>query len=243
MRLEIDAGNSFIKWRLSAQGQEVSRGRLAKAAFTPTQLAAVVGAVPDAVWVASVLGAAFEQQLSQWCRQHWQLAPCYARTQASCAGVRNSYQQPERMGVDRWLAMVAAFSRRRQCGPGGLVVVDCGSAITIDYLDQNGQHQGGYIIPGLTTMQRSLLRHTAQIRYEAAPLKVSLKPGNNTADAVTQGALFALHALAQRLAQDVGAGEMLITGGDGELFQRFAGVGEYSPDLVLDGLEKVCCDA
>ncbi|MDP1069535.1 type III pantothenate kinase, partial [Klebsiella pneumoniae] len=77
-----------------------------------------------------------------------------------------------RMGVDRWLAMLAAWQRVGQ----SCWVVDCGSAITLDLLDAEGRHQGGYILPGLRLMQQSLLGNTAEVRVDRDVEHYSVAP-------------------------------------------------------------------
>ena len=72
----------------------------------------------------------------------------------------SGYRDPERLGVDRWLALIAARERSKQ----PTVIVDAGSACTIDLLDSEGRHLGGYILPGLTAMGEALVRGTHQIQ-------------------------------------------------------------------------------
>ena len=104
MILQLDVGNSALKWRLRSDGQTLERGRLAAGEGLPS-----VSSAPTAVWVASVADAQSEQQLAQMIGDCWGIAPWFARSSGSACGVINSYQAPERMGVDRWLAMIAGF--------------------------------------------------------------------------------------------------------------------------------------
>lgn len=232
MILEIDAGNTFVKWRCRRDpGAIVASGRWPTGEFGETSLKDCPD-TPQKVWVSSVAGLQFEQQLSGAVASAWGIPVNFARTAAAAAGVRNSYADPARMGVDRWLAMLAAWQRLRQ----PCCIVDCGSAITVDLLDTEGRHEGGYILPGLRLMRQLLEGATAGILVDRDINEFSLLPGRDTSSAVAQGANMAFTALAHWLREWSASRHLLVTGGDGELFCELAGQGEFVPDLVLDGL-------
>ncbi len=235
MILEIDAGNTFIKWRVLDGVRVVCRGRLLTQVLSQAVPAGWPADIAQ-VRVASVAGPLVASLLTGYCRSLWQLEPRFALTSAAAAGVRNSYAEPSRMGVDRWLVMLAAYNKCRQA----CCIVDCGSAITVDYLSADGQHQGGYIIPGLRLMSRSLLANTAEVIVDQDISRFSTEPGCHTSAAVGHGANYLFEALQQRLVRDLRQRPeptaLFVTGGDGELFHRLAGQGNWCPDLVLDGL-------
>jgi type III pantothenate kinase len=240
--LEFDLGNTAAKWRLLRESSVVASGRVNELAALDIPMDEPVAKVR----VASVAGEERERELTRWCAEHLGVAPKFARSSSLCAGVSNAYEEPERLGVDRWLAVIAAFHRH----PEGALVVDAGTALTIDLVDARGEHLGGYILPGLNLMQQSLRQDTARIRYTEAHAP-DLKPGKSTAEAVANGA--ALAAAASVAAARVQARERLgdncaalLTGGDAPLLMRLlgekAGDFAYSPDLVLDGLVLACPD-
>nr|WP_067290797.1 type III pantothenate kinase [Marinobacterium profundum] len=240
MILEIDIGNTFLKWRYACPQQGWVRGRLPSrqleaAGLHEKQFACWPDAISQ-VRVACVAGAAVEALIADYCLKRWSLVAAFARVQAHQAGVRNSYADPSRMGVDRWMAMLAGYHQ----ADGEVCVVDCGSAITIDFVAADGAHRGGYIVPGVRLMASSLLANTAQVIADQAIDEFDLTPGTHTSAAVFHGINFVFDAIAQRLLAQLGSdypgAALLITGGDGELFARLAGQGEYCPDLVLDGL-------
>jgi len=233
MIVEIDVGNTFLKWRLRdhADGSLCSGRALTQDPLEP--LFAQWGGAVDAVWIASVASDAFDRRLAERLVASGYPVPRFARTEAAAAGVTNSYADPSAMGVDRWLAMLAA--RQRAAVP--CCVVDCGSAITIDYLTADGRHLGGYILPGMRLLQQALLGNTARVFVDRPVTAFDPSPGCNTSDAVTHGADFIFDAIQLRVKQSLEGGMALyITGGDGELFRRLVGCGEWVPDLVLDGL-------
>ena len=233
--LQIDLGNSALKWRLVQGDRILERG--AQARGSSGFDAPVPDHSPSAVLVASVAAAEEELQLAERIRQHWSLESWFARSEAETLGLRNSYVRPETMGVDRWLAMLAAWYalRERVC------VVDAGSALTIDIVAASGQHEGGYILPGAALMQQSLLRDTRRVRFDEA-IVASLEPGASTAEAVCHGAMLAQCGavqLALNLAVAGGAARprLIVAGGDGKrLVERLGEVSEFRRDLVFEGL-------
>lgn len=118
-----------------------------------------------------------------------------------------------------------------------LCVVGCGTAVTIDVV-MDGQHQGGYILPGLGLMESCLLQGTQRVRFEEAPLR-SVGLGTDTATAVRNGALAAIVALVERVVADHGLNRLVLTGGDAT---AIAGAtshpSEVRADLLLEGLMR-----
>ncbi|MEQ8262603.1 type III pantothenate kinase [Pseudohaliea sp.] len=237
--LQLDLGNSRLKWRLiggdAGSGAEAVLGR---GACAPTdeawlaQPATVVG-----VQVASVASEVTEAALAGRVRDRFAVEPWFARATARSGDLVNSYADPQRMGVDRWLAMAAARARCRE----RLCVVDAGSALTIDLVAADGRHEGGYIIPGAALMARALLADTDRVRFEAGAAD-SLAPGCSTADCVHRGiALAQAGALQLALAEAAAGGEtpiVIASGGGGEaLLALTPGTrAEYRQDLVFEGL-------
>lgn len=230
--LLLDIGNSAGKWVFIRPAGESRRGR----AGLENIVEDIGEALSDAtVLIASVAAPAQEQALSarltdMGCRVF------FARSRGELGGLVNSYVDPQRMGVDRWLAMVAA---RQRC-KGEFCVVDAGSALTIDLVEASGQHEGGYIIPGSTLMERALFADTQRVRYDTAA-EPALTPGRSTAEAVSHGVLLAqvgAVSLALAAARQCGLNpQLLLCGGGAEVLQpvlEYESV--YVPDLVLEGL-------
>ncbi len=237
MNLDIDIGNTFLKWRLVSAGRVLQKGSVLTKEFTPAAFQSLADLAVEKVRVGSVASAQLNERLVEACQRLWLLEPVFAKTTMQCAGVVNSYQDPSKMGVDRWLAMVAAYKAVNNA----VVVVDCGSAITVDYLTSEGRHRGGYIIPGLRLMRESLLQNTAQVRFEKNETAGVTHPGVSTAEAVLHGSAYLFKALAHELKRELDAEvDMFITGGDGALMYELVSAGRFEPDLVMDGLVWVC---
>jgi len=233
--LQMDVGNSSAKWRLvSADSSITERGEYrADDARTLAQLLSLSSA-PDKIWISSVADEHSEAKLRDVLLQQWGVEPWFARSERQTKALVNSYADPSRMGVDRWLAMLAA----REQLSGRICVVDAGSALTIDVVAANGLHEGGYILPGPALMERALLFDTGRVRFseEAA---YELSPGKSTAEAVRHGiALAQVGAVRLALAQlNIAEGQLVFCGGGGETLQLLLdGCGILSPDLIFEGL-------
>ena len=235
--LQLDIGNSGAKWRCVRAGQVRARGR-----FLPSDQESLnhfyeSAPEPDAILISSVAGRAAEADLIALLAQRWQVEPWFARSRGQTGGLVNSYSDPSRMGVDRWLAMLGAWRRAGE----RLCVVDAGSALTIDLVDAGGRHEGGYIIPGPHLMERALLLDTDRVRFdEDVPYRLS--PGVSTAEAVRHGVAVAqVGALALALDRaGTAAPRLFFCGGGGErLMQLLDRGGELVTDLVFEGLEAM----
>jgi len=232
--LQLDVGNSSAKWRLLRGEAVVARGRYASGDRGARQALLESTQTLDCIWISSVASAEAEDELSRLLVARWGVQPWFARTPARSGELVNSYADPSRMGVDRWLAMLGAWRRQ----PGRLCVVDAGSALTIDLVAPDGGHEGGYIIPGPALMERALLLDTDRVRF-AEDVDYRLSPGTSTAEAVRHGiAVAQAGALALVLRRSaVKASELVFCGGGGELLMALADSGgKYVPDLVFEGL-------
>jgi len=271
VKLLLDIGNSRIKWGWFAAGEFLSTGATALQPGNPgAALRALFAASdqPDEIRLANVAGGDVGTRLATLVAEHYGCRPLVARSVQSGAGVRNGYRNPGQLGVDRWLAICAAW--QRYAGP--LCVVDAGTATTIDRLGDGGAHLGGLILPGIGLMQSALLGGTgdlarlsgqdlnfgdARLQPSADVLRVSL--GRDTATAIRLGALQStacLVAACMEVFDGVAAGGdavLVVTGGAAPdvlaaavpLLQRRPGLRiEQRPFLVLEGLalEPACFD-
>ncbi len=232
--LQLDVGNSSAKWRLVDAGKLLARGNVLPCdERSRDELFARVNA-PTQIWVSSVASRAAEDELTRMLVAKWGVQPWYARTQAQTLNLVNSYAEPARMGVDRWLAMLAAHRQME----GRFCVVDAGSALTIDIVDAQGQHEGGYIIPGPGLMERALLLDTDRVRFKEN-VGYELRPGQSTAEAVRHGIAVAQAGAVRMVLEEMSIDEtqLLICGGGGDTLQALLkGAGRALPDLVFDGL-------
>ena len=202
---------------------------------------------PAAIRLCSVRSRAETDRLRLWCFKRWNIEPVEATVVRHYGGVTNNYEDMSRLGVDRWLAMLAAY----RASKGACVIVDAGTALTIDIVSGTGQHQGGYIVPGLGLMAASLEQNTS-IRLTEPPPPASLVPGHATDAAVRNGTLAAVVSLVQQVLLRISAQEpdvkLYLSGGDAEKLAAHINSDnnfyfdntEVASALVLDGLAIAC---
>lgn len=237
--LTIDVGNSGIKWGIWQEDQLLVAGEGAYEKMS--SMAALSDIFSEATqqseaWVSCVAGPDVEQLLTDWLKQEWSIEPVFLRTSAELAGVKNMYPEPSEHGTDRWAALLGA----KKLYDDPVCIVDVGTAVTVDLMDENGVHRGGRIMPGLDMMQKALLHNTAGVKEIDGDC-----PGFaiTTADAVTSGtqhmlqaALIEVCAAAQeRLGDDM---KIIITGGTAEIMMPLLSLPDmrHEPHLVLHGL-------
>ncbi len=241
MCLDIDAGNTRIKWRLLENGNLLSSGAVTNVS---TELRASL--VPyfsriERCRLSSVAGLVTDAEIGSLIKRECGVVLEEARAAQSSCGVENAYEPPESLGVDRWLAVVAAYGRYGKA----CVVIDCGSAVTVDLLGNGGRYFGGYIVPGLGLMRRSLFQDTDAVKVESAPVS-DLSAGRNTANAVNRGLLHMLLGLLDRAQVELGKLDahaepvIVITGGDAlQLKPYLPDTVQFCEGLVFEGLAKV----
>jgi type III pantothenate kinase len=195
----------------------------------------------ESAWIASVVSSAREQELAAFVRERFGLVARFVRSPAAALGIRNAYAQPERLGVDRFLAFAAAHARHARLQ----VLVSAGTALTIDALDADGSHLGGLIVASPQAMRLAVVAGTA--RVDARGGQFSERP-RSTADAVVTGSLYAAAGAIERFrASLVAAGEtlppILLGGGGADELEPLLAPVERVHDLVLHGLALWARDA
>lgn len=242
MNFLIDIGNTRVKWAYCDAGQLTETKALAHEAFfqwldEPT----TVAVRPERVVVACVGREALRERLRQYCERAWALNCELITTRAQGSGVVNGYQEPQRLGIDRWLALCGARARTRDA----CLVIDAGSALTVDLLTADGEHQGGLIVPGLQMGMMSLLAGTGKVRFRESDSRLPGAGdllGRDTESAVQYGVLWSATSLIERVRakEEARLGRplrCLLTGGDAPLLQNYlAGQYQWAPALVLEGL-------
>lgn len=236
MNLLIDIGNSRLKWACEHQGNITQQTALLHQQHNWQQM--LLGAwqnleSPKKLVISSVARQDILQAVIALAKQLWSTCEIVIpKSRAEGFGVKNSYRYPEKLGVDRWLCLIAA----RHFYPQAAWIVDCGTAITVDFINENGVHSGGLIAPGLTLMKKSLLQNTAALSFSRQPYKVGL--ANITEPAIFSGTLYAAVGLIeQALKTQAASAVLLLTGGDAEIISsQLSQPFMIEPDLVLKGL-------
>ena len=235
--LAIDAGNTRIKWGLHDLAVWRARG------ISPTTDAAHLGlqwsAAPAGTIViaSNVAGPEVAAHLQRAAAER-AFACTIIRTSAAQLGVSNGYLDPGQLGTDRWAALIAAHRSM----PGHKLVVNVGTALTVDALAEDGRFLGGVIVPGPALMRRSLDRGTAGLRltegaFEPFP--------TSTPNAITSGAIQACVGAVERVRSDMAAnglapfGLVLSGGAAMEIAAYLPMPATFNENLVLDGLVAI----
>ncbi len=241
MMLLVDIGNARIKWALQdadnwkigepLQRQNRAFKDIARPAWKDLD-------APGRVIISNVAGEDYRKSVQTWVKRRWKVTPEFLPVAEQQCGVSNAYAVPQRLGADRWANLLAVHAHYK----GPAVVIDCGTAITIDAIAADGMHLGGLIVPGMDLMVSALTGHAPGIQIEEADNQEISLLGRSTEAAVSGGVLYTAIALVERVFMDL-QGELgnrtnlLLTGGDATRILPLLGSRpEYVPDLVLKGL-------
>jgi len=192
---------------------------------------------PTRILVSNVAGVEVGRQLARFVEDAWGVQAEFVQPARSCCGMTTRYLEPAQLGVDRWLAALAAWRAER----GAVVVVDAGTALTVDVVTAAGIHLGGLIAPGLDLLRTSLTRGTAQL--SSAAIEEVDGFADNTRDAISLGCSSAITGLLRetraRVARTNACADATwyVTGGAAPAIERMIDwPARMQSDLVLRGL-------
>ncbi len=238
--LLFDLGNTSIKWRLDDSDTGQTEGGFILNSHFLNQSARVpdIWRTAGRVLAASVSGENIKSELVRSLENLGLFIHYWAVSGERACGVTSAYRDAGSLGVDRWLAMVGA----RSLTGDSFCVVDCGSAITLDVVDRQGVHLGGFIMPGVQLLRESLRRSTARLSghysFDRSPL-----PGKSTGECISRGISLLLSGIDHWLLQWLdGSSEeekrrVFLTGGDATDIGALLSCNcDVRPGLVLDGL-------
>ncbi len=209
MLLVIDIGNTRTKWALAGDDGKLSEFEVCmNGAIAQSNLNTAAQKANNA-FIANVAGEDMVQKITQLISP---LAMRFAKPTAQACGVINGYATPAKLGADRWAALVAAWQLTKHA----TLVVNAGTAITIDALDAKGRFLGGSIMPGLRLMAESLNSNTAQLHLSDG---IGHQFPINTQDAMATGsinaAVGAITIMLKQLEKHSGwLPKLIISGGD-----------------------------
>jgi len=242
--LAIDVGNTRLKWalydapragaRLLDQGAEFLE-QIEKLADGPWSTLSPPQRVLGCVVAGDVIRRRVEEQM-----EAWDVSPQWVVSSEAEAGLRNGYDQPTRLGADRWVAIIGAHQHMLQQGTRQpLVVVMVGTAVTVEAVDASGKFLGGLILPGHGIMLRALESGTAGLHVPTGEVKPF---PTNTSDALTSGGTYAIagavECMVQHVRQHCGAEpKCIMTGGAAwKMAPSMTRPFELVDNLIFDGL-------
>jgi type III pantothenate kinase len=234
--LLLDVGNSRCKWALVKNGVWTLQGVVGNTEWIALRHAFAALPQPSRIVASNVAGEAMAHRLRVVFAE-WTCPLEFVTATALQCGVRNGYVQPERLGSDRWAALIAAW----RLVQGACLVVNCGTATTVDALSTQGEFLGGLILPGVSLMQHSLATNAAQLMAEQGILQDFPR---NTADAIHSGmlraTLGAVRYQFELLQARSGEIRCLLGGGAAEFVQPHLDLPlERVDNLVLKGLQLI----
>lgn len=240
MILDIDAGNTRFKWRIRSAS---FGGSLGESSLSGVSEYGEFGSLVDVfsyavitrVCLATVVQAAKYKELIESIATVWSGRIEFVQVVDCLSGLKLAYNEVSLLGVDRWLAMLSA---RDKFPETDLLVVDSGSALTLDLVSSSGVHFGGYIVPGFNMSRNALFDHTDRVKV-LGEIGSTISPGNSTQEAVDHGVLRMLSSFLADVMCEYKGMKLVITGGDGEMLAPFyAGRVDVVPELVLDGIAQ-----
>ena len=245
--LLMDIGNTRIKWGVLENRALSGIDSLSITLSRDFDLKSLFLSVPSdvkSIVASCVLSKETQVKLAESFSNHFKLVVKFIEPINRFSGLTNGYNNPSKLGADRWAAMVGAHN---EFG-GNILVVDMGTAITIDYINAEGMHKGGQILPGLKSFFNILDQSTGSINTKInisdTAAQYIKKWGKNTDDAIISGAMSAIsgaiNAAVFSFRIEDSMPSLILTGGDAIYFKDVFDYSlSYRPNLVLEGLARI----
>ncbi len=265
-RLYIDAGNTRLKCLLEngvepftfsiEHNSDVQSAFLVMTGEIDKFLAASIDALRgvdagnksepkiDGVYISSVVGSAANKAISNIAENVWNIKPKFASVDREFDGIKNSYRDLNQMGVDRWVAIHGVDGLEGVKG-GSYIVVDCGTAITVDVVIEEAGFVGGAILPGINLALTSLSRADGISVSNYSGEDVELSLGITTDDCCELGVLASciggikqVITVAEQRYGNID--QKIFTGGASKLLLPLLGLDYiYEPNLIFKGLKRL----
>ena len=153
--LVIDSGNSFFKWGLYQDNSWLAKGKIANEEFLASRDVFEKLPPPFFIIISHVADKILKSDIEKL-TSLWSINPYWLRASLFQCGVFNSYHLPEQLGCDRWASLIAAWNIHQQA----CLVVNVGTAVSIDVLSDSGEFLGGVILPSTHSMRDCLMSNT-----------------------------------------------------------------------------------
>ena len=242
--LLLDIGNTRIKWGIFDNHNIHMNGAVNVREAQQDDFLSLCQSFPSGIEKAvasSVLDSKISLKLEKKFKSFFGFNIEFIEAGKNFHDVLNGYDEPLSLGVDRWVAMIAARTEFKK----DVMLIDMGTAITIDLIDKYGIHQGGKILPGFKLMSEALNKNTSNIQQIINLHDIEKKDvqfwGKDTRNVIISGIISAISGAIQvsldKLNNDVEEPVVIITGGDSEIFKDYLDRAyKFRPNLVLSGL-------
>lgn len=233
----VDVGNTRIKWGRCVGGKVVDVEALAPEVDVWSKQWDAWTLTNRIPWVIAGVHPARRDELAAWLTKRG--SPVRILASYLDLPIRVNLPSPGGVGIDRLLDAVAANAERR--ADAGAIVIDAGSAVTVDFVDVQGTFHGGVIFPGFGLMAKSLHDFTALLPI-VSPNPNATPPGESTVPAIQAGILAAVvggveRVIAQYQTRFLANVELYITGGDGPIIaSKLSRPTTVWPEMTLEGV-------
>lgn len=239
--LAVDSGNSHIKWGIHSANHWLFKSELCNTGIDNLDKEWCELKPLDFIVASSVSHPSIKSRLNQLLNKTGS-DPYWVVPKAYQCGVTNNYINTSRLGSDRWASMIAAWNFfHYPC-----LVVNVGTAMTIDAISENGVFIGGYIFPGPYLLKQSLVENTQIGLIETADYQDFPQ---STSDAIQSGIITALIAFIEKIQQlflkhqGYSVNKCILTGGGAHIIKPYLQVPCIEVDnLVLEGLTIIAND-
>ncbi|MDH3636141.1 MAG: type III pantothenate kinase [Gammaproteobacteria bacterium] len=238
----LDCGNSNLKAQLRQDGQLLASYNGSYKPDWVRRLSHWMKDLPAThCYLTSVLDVTRQELLEQCLVKQFDKAVTRFVSVAEVLGVKNAYRDPGRLGADRWMALIAAS----EMVSGNAIVIDAGSAITLDLLRGDGQHLGGAILPGIHTSLEDFKRIFSHVDFDDSAIARTDEPGCSTEEAIhinyAHSPIEFLPRLVNRWISHLdNDATLLLTGGDAARVQfALEQQSRIVPDLVFRGMNRL----
>ncbi|MEC9205848.1 MAG: type III pantothenate kinase [Pseudomonadota bacterium] len=239
MKLLIDIGNSQTKlgvWnygRLSNMSQSETKNFFKIISKYKTKSI-------NEVYISSVISSVKNKKILNHIKRNFKIKPNQIKSTKTLFGVKNGYKEPSKLGDDRWCAIVGAYNLFKT----PLIIVDCGTAISVDCVNGYGQHLGGYILSGFNGYSKSFSNtdRLKKIKLNEKDIKNNLAYAKTTKDALLSGYILmvtsAIEKTFAQLRSKIKKSPLLILSGayGKQISSHLAVRAKYEPYLVLKSL-------
>jgi type III pantothenate kinase len=210
----IDIGNSRTKYVQLINEQLSATSQLDNKDFNSAYFSRYFKQA-DKIIVANVSQAALTIELESWCEVQ-AIAFTQVHSEQQKNALVSAYQKPTQLGIDRWLALLGSTHLYpSKC----VLIIDAGTATTVDLVSSSGQHQGGWILAGIKALFNSILSHSTLVHAKSQTTP-NLAFGNNTTDNVNNACWAATLGMVNQAitqAQKIGSiDKIILTGGNGK---------------------------
>jgi type III pantothenate kinase len=234
----VDIGNSRTKFSVVSQSIRNPVQTTPNELLSNEHLSEYFGKV-DKLIVASVSCNQLTDEIELWCNKH-NISYLRVVSGKKRNDVVSAYHEPSQLGVDRWLTLIAANSLYPN---KNILIVDAGTATTIDVLSGNGEHQGGWILAGINMLFSCVVNNTSQVKANSANqgcLSFGLSSSENVNNATWAATVGAINlAKSQSEEQGLSIDEILLTGGNGRMLASLLSHRcTIIDDLVFVGLQE-----